>query len=407
MRKTVIFLLLSILLFPLSVMSDDVMVTRHFTGLWDQPEHESQGINLQIIDQVTGDKVGVAYWYTYDDNMASAWFLAVGPVSGNRIEMVLYEGQGIGFLESNMEGNDRVVEVGSLEMEFSSCTEGSAAFSTTLPNVGSGSFPVERFTDLFNTSCSGGISDDTPSNVLSTEQRIGLSPARDGSLASGHADFEERPDRTEFSVEVEDMTDGSYRIFVGGVDRGGLVVTMGIGETEFRSPVEAGKVLLAFDPRGQKIEVHDAQGVVLTSDDSVIDGGGDDGGGDDGGGDDGGGDDGGEIDFGTVEIEVDLSNTGVYTLASGDAKLEPRDDRTDFSVEIEDVPVGDYTLRIGGNVVGTITVVQLADGSVEGELEFRNPVEPGKVLLDFDPRGQQIDVLEGSTVILETLFPNS
>ena len=397
MRKTVIFLLLSILLFPLSVMSDDVMVTRHFTGLWDQPEHESQGINLQIIDQVTGDKVGVAYWYTYDDNMASAWFLAVGPVSGNRIEMVLYEGQGIGFLESNMEGNDRVVEVGSLEMEFSSCTEGSAAFSTTLPNVGSGSFPVERFTDLFNTSCSGGISDDTPSNVLSTEQRIGLSPARDGSLASGHADFEERPDRTEFSVEVEDMTDGSYRIFVGGVDRGGLVVTMGIGETEFRSPVEAGKVLLAFDPRGQKIEVHDAQGVVLTSDGSVIDG----------GGNDGGGDDGGEIDFGTVEIEVDLSNTGVYTLASGDAKLEPRDDRTDFSVEIEDVPVGDYTLRIGGNVVGTITVVQLADGSVEGELEFRNPVEPGKVLLDFDPRGQQIDVLEGSTVILETLFPDS
>ena len=152
MRKTVIFLLLSVLILPLSVMADDVMVTRHFTGLWDQPEHESQGINLQIIDQVTGDKVGVAYWYTYDDNMASAWFLAVGPVSGNRIEMVLYEGQGIGFLESNMEGNDRVVEVGSLEMEFSSCTEGAATFSTTLPSVGSGSFPVERFTDLFNLS---------------------------------------------------------------------------------------------------------------------------------------------------------------------------------------------------------------------------------------------------------------
>ena len=392
MRKTAIFLLLSVLILPLSVMADDVMVTRHFTGLWDQPEHESQGINLQIIDQDSGDKVAVAYWYTYDDNMESAWFLAAGPVRENRIEMVLYEGQGIGFLESDMEGNDRIVEVGSLEMEFSSCTEGTATFSTTLPSVGSGSFPVERFTDLFNTSCSGGISDDTPANVLGTEQRIGLSPARDGSLASGHADFEERPDRTEFSVEVEDMTDGNYRIIVGGVDRGGLVVTMGVGETEFRSPVEAGKVLLAFDPRGQTIEVHDDQGVVLTSDDSVIDGGGDNGGGSD-------------IDFGTVEIEVDLSNTGVYTLASGDAKLEPRDDRTDFSVEIEDVPVGDYTLRVGGNVVGTITVVQLADGSVEGELEFRNPVEPGKVLLDFDPRGQQIDVLEGSTIILEVMFP--
>jgi hypothetical protein len=386
-------------LFPLSAIADDIMVTRHFTGLWDQSEHESQGINLQIIDQDSGDKVGVAYWYTYDDNMESAWFLAAGPVIGNRVEMVLYEGQGIGFLESNVEGNERVVEVGSLELEFSSCNEGTATFATTLPSVGSGSFPVERFTDLFNTSCSGGVSDDTPSDVLVTEQRIGLSPARDGLLASGHADFEERPDRTEFSVEVEDLADGSYRIMVGGIDRGELVVTMGIGETEFRSPVEAGKVLLAFDPRGQKIEVHDDQGAVLTSDDSVIDGGGN--GGDDGGGDDGGG----TLDFGSVEIEVGLSNTGVYPLASGDAKLEPRDDRTDFSVEIEDVPVGDYTLRIGGSVVGTISVVQLTDGSVEGEIEFRNPVEPGKVLLDFDPRGLQIDVLEGSTVILETLFP--
>jgi hypothetical protein len=42
-----------------------------------------------------------------------------------------------------------------------------------------------------------------------------------------------------------------------------------------------------------------------------------------------------------------------------------------------------------------------------GETEFRDPVEPGKILLDFDPRGEQIDLLEGTTVILETLFPSS
>ena len=101
---------------------------------------------------------------------------------------------------------------------------------------------------------------------------------------------------------------------------------------------------------------------MLTSGDSVF-----------GGDDDNGGED---IDFGNIEIDVELTNTGIFPQASGDAKLEPRADRTDFSVE--------------------------------GELEFRNPVEPGKVLLDFDPRGQQIDVLEeGSTVILETLFPFS
>ena len=85
--------------------------------------------------------------------------------------------------------------------------------------------------------------------------------------------------------------------------------------------------------------------------------------------------------------------------------MRPREDRTDFRVEIEDVPEGDYPLRIGGQIVGTIQVTMRQDGSIEGELEFRNPVEPGKISLDFDPRGQSIEVLDGSTVILEMSFP--
>jgi hypothetical protein len=186
------------------------------------------------------------------------------------------------------------------------------------------------------------------------------------------------------------------------VDQGELIVVMSIGETEFRSPVETGKILLTFDPRGEVIEVHDGQGAVLTSGDSVFEGGDDNGGGDNGGGDNGGSD----LDFGEAMIEVELDNTGVFPLASGDAKLEPRADRTDFSVEIEDVPEGSYDLRVGGNTVGTIQAVMIQDGSIQGELEFRNPVEPGKLPLDFDPRGQQIDVLDGGTVILETLFPS-
>jgi hypothetical protein len=311
--------------------------------------------------------------------------MGVGPASGNRLEMILYEAAGIGFLEDDSAGNDQVQEIGTMEIEFSSCDDGEVTFSTEIAAVGSGMFPIVRLTDLYRTQCSGGVSDDTPSDVLSSEQRIALGPAREGITGSGHADFEERADRTEFSVEVEDMADGSYRIFVGGTDRGELVVKMGIGETEYRSPVEAGKKLLTFDPRGEVIEVYDGQGAALTSGDSRFeggdDGGGDDGG-DDGGGDDGGGDDNGgvDIDFGAVDIEVELTNAGVFREASGDAKLEPRADRTDFSVEIEDVPVGSYSLRVGGDTVGTIVVVQRPDGSVEGELEFRNPQEPGLFL---------------------------
>lgn len=420
MRKVINRLgLAALLLVPLATIADDVIVTRHHTGLWDQPLHENQGINLQIVHQSSGEKVGVAYWFTYGSDNRSAWFVGIGPVVGNRVEMILYEAQDVGFLQPNDPQGDPVTDVGTMVIEFSSCNEGEVSFSTSVPEVGSGQFPVERLTDLHNTQCSGGVSDDTPQHVMLTEQRIGLSPARMGINGSGHADFEERPDRTEFSVEAEDLANGSYRIVVGGLDRGELVIAAGIGETEFRSPVEPGKILLTFDPRGLVVEIHDGQGAVLSSGDNVFTGGGsggggctmncgggDDGGGDGGGGDDGGGDDGGGgIEFGIVDIEVDLTNTGTYPAASGDAKLEGRVDRAEFSVEIEDVPVGSYDLRVGGAVVGTIQAVLDPDNTVRGELEFRDPVEPGKILLDFDPRGQQIDVLEGGTVILETLFP--
>ena len=379
---------------PMLAIAQDVVVTRNFTGGWDQTNHESQGLSLQIIDQANGDKVGIAYWFTYGDDKESAWFLGVGPVNGNRIEMTLYEGNDIGFLEDNKPGDDQVTQVGTMEIEFSGCDDGVVTFTTEINGVGSGTFPISRLTNMYNTGCSGGISDDTPSDVLASEQRIGLVPAREGITGSGHADFEERTDRTEFSVEVEDLADGNYRIIVGDTDRGPLAVNMGIGETEFRSPVETGKVLLTFDPRGELVEIHDGMGAVLTSGDVVFDDGDDN------------GDDTDDIDFGTAEIDVELTNTGVFAQASGDARLRPREDRTDFRVEIEDVPVGPYSLRVGGQTVGVIQVKTLEDGSIEGELEFRNPAEPGKILLDFDPRGQQIDVLDGATVVLETLFPS-
>ena len=40
----------------------ELVVTRYFSGLWDQPKQESQGIMLQIIDQEEdGKKTGNSY----------------------------------------------------------------------------------------------------------------------------------------------------------------------------------------------------------------------------------------------------------------------------------------------------------------------------------------------------------
>ena len=69
--------------------------------------------------------------------------------------------------------------------------------------------------------------------------------------------------------------------------------------------------------------------------------------------------------------------------------------------KIEDLADGAYDLIVGGNNEATITV-----SGGEGEVEFRDPAEEGKLMLDFDPRGKTIDVNQGGTVYLTVDFPS-
>lgn len=79
-----------------------------------------------------------------------------------------------------------------------------------------------------------------------------------------------------------------------------------------------------------------------------------------------------------------------------------------IEVEIEDVPEGAYDVYVGGELRGTIQAVfNPANGEVEGELEWdSDPDDPGEQLLDFDPRGQLIEVRDGGIAILERTFPS-
>ena len=110
-----------------------------------------------------------------------------------------------------------------------------------------------------------------------------------------------------------------------------------------------------------------------------------------------------EGDF--IEVEIDLENTGVLADANGEAEWEMNSHRVKFSVEIEDVPVGDYSLHVGGAEVGVIEAFEMHNGEVFGHISFRDPEVYGMDHLDFDPRGQKIEVLQGDNVVLEVEFP--
>lgn len=372
--------------------ADHLMISRYFSGAWQQPDHESQGIMLHIAEVGEGEKVGVAHWFTFGNDFETAWFIANGPVDGHEIHMTLYTASGIGFLEADMPGDPMVSEAGTLILSFHNCNQGTATFETPEEVIGSGSFRIQRLTSLFRSRCSGGISDDTPSDKRPEKLDVRLFSARDGITGDGKAQFWERPDRSDFKVEAEGVPDGAYDLFVCGEDTGDdLTVLGGEGEIEFRSPPIDSKAHLDFEPRGCQIELHDGLGAALTSGDQVLSA-------KDAEPEDDDGEDGG------LEIEVALTNTGVLPDAEGEAEYEIEGDEKEFEVEIEDVPAGLYALHVAGVKEGDIEVVE-NDGQFKGKLEFSNPQTADSELLDFDPRGEIVEILQGGVVILETLFP--
>ena len=397
--------------------SDDIIVTRHFTGSWDQVDQESQGLSLDVIEQNDDSRRSVVYWFTYGNDRKTAWYLGIGDLVENRIEFGLYDSTDVGFMQDAIPGNVSVQSIGTMTITFDSCTTGSVVFATSHEEVGSGSFNIERLTDVMNTHCSGGISDDMHSDTTYGEQRIDLMPARDGITGSGHARYEDYSGHMEFDVKVEGLPDGDYQLYAGMQQHGEFSVSEGRGEMEFASPGETGKMMLNYDPRGMQIEIHDAQGVVLSSLDGMFDNREHD---HDGQGIEdhhydcemghgsGSGMGGGMADCVNdgdyVEIKTDLENTGLLPDAKGEAEWEMNTHRVEFSVEIEDVPVGIYMLKVAGENVGLIEAFDM-HGEVYGHIKFRDPESYGREHLDFEPRGQKIEVFQGEDVILETVFP--
>jgi hypothetical protein len=224
--------------------------------------------------------------------------------------------------------------------------------------------------DKLLTSDAATRSADERANLVST----GVQPG-----AKGHARLREKNGRREFNVEIEDVADGAYELWVDGVLRGSISVAAGRGEIEFGD--DSSGLPLDFDPLGKLIQVFQNGSVILTG--NLL-----------------AGAPGVSVCIPAESIIV-LTNLGLDADASGDARLRIRDDcRRDFRVQVEDLPVGAYDLVVAGVARGTIAVTNSASGT-RGEIEFSSdPGEAGKLPLDFDPAGQVIEIKQGASVFL-------
>ncbi len=111
-----------------------------------------------------------------------------------------------------------------------------------------------------------------------------------------------------------------------------------------------------------------------------------------------------EEDENEIEIEKALENVGPDSDASGEVEFEKEADETEFKVAVEDLAAGTYDVVIADTTRGELDVT---GDEGEAEIEFRRPSEEDHPLLDFDPRGQRVEVQQGGTSYLETDVPTS
>lgn len=366
------------------LLAADVVVTRYFSGLWDQPKQEHQGIVLQVVESDPDMKRAVGYWFTYGEDRESAWYIGIGHVEGPQVLLDMYVVSGVGFMEDAMPDFDPVESVGSMVLSFHNCNHGMASYE--FGGGEHGEFEISKLAGLYNARCSGGISDDTPAHARPMQYEVELLPARDGVSGKGKAKFWERADRSDFHVSAEDIADGDYDILVCDEPVGVLPVAGGYGQTQYRSPESDSKLLLTFDPRDCEIALHDGEGAVLSS--------------------------GAEVlapktppahghDKGMTEMTALMESTGAIPGAEGEVKFEIKMNSIEFEIEIGNVPAGSYAVDVGGVEQGQIPV----NPSGKGKLRFSDPQKEDWLALAFDPRGLLIEVRSGVDVILEVFFP--
>jgi hypothetical protein len=388
-------LAVALILMANSAFGDHLAITRYFSGAWAAKEHQSQGLMLHITEQPDESKAGVVHWFTFGNDLETAWFVAVGTIEGHEIHMTLFSASGVGFLEPEALDSVAVEEIGTLILSFHNCNQGAVFFDTPAEILGSGEFDIRRLTSLYHSRCSGGVSDDTPSDRRPQKYDVALLPARDDISGKGKAMYWERADRSDFKVTADGIPDDAYDLTVCGDSVGTLEVTGGEGSLEFRSPGIDSKALLDFIPLTCQINLDDAVGTALTSGDSVLAA-------TDKGGPATDPPGGGSKNF---DISVELTSTGHIDGAEGEATYKRAGSHTEFEVKISGIPAGPYPLVLDTVEIGQINVVE-DDGQFKGRLRFKNPAEPDSDALDFDPRGKLIEILQGEVVILESLFPD-
>lgn len=212
--------------------------------------------------------------------------------------------------------------------------------------------------------------------------------------ADAHGDARYEVDdrgREKFQVEIEDVVVGDYALWVGGIERGTISVTLINGKVNGEIEFEAGdddssELPLTFDPRGQLIEVKSGAGTFFSHTF-------------------GSGNGTNSVSVPGVTVQLPLFSATTNGSATAEMKFKRDDDGGEsFEVEIEDAATGNYELWVGATQRATIAVVNTASGT-HGQVEFDDSPKAGQLPLNFNPQGELITIVREGVTYFQRLLP--
>ena len=245
--------------------SHAIMISGGFTGNWFNPQASGQGFQLQVLP----DGRAVAFWFTYDVNGNQVWLTGENSIQDNTLVLQMSQPVGATFGDGFNADDVELIPFGTVTLTFDDCNSGSASWESDNPEFGSGQMPLERLSSSAGVNCTGSAADNNSGATPVQDFRVSLLNEGVFPLGSGHADYESRPSRIEFEVEIEDVPVGDYTLLVDGVDRGNITVVDTDdgteGEVEYSSPQDDDDRLLDFDPFGALIEVAEGGSIVFSA----------------------------------------------------------------------------------------------------------------------------------------------
>jgi len=119
---------------PIEALSDGAI-----TGLYFNPNDDGHYVSILQTDFNT-----LVIWNTFDDAGHLRWVYGVGQLQdGTAVIAETYINESAGFSNGELEGFE-AVPWGTMEIRMDSCHLGTFSYDSTLPEYGSGEFPIER-----------------------------------------------------------------------------------------------------------------------------------------------------------------------------------------------------------------------------------------------------------------------